>query len=252
VGGEQFLVQSVSSNNLTTVRGYNGTTAEAHTSGDRIVKNPRYTTIQIVDAIERTIQSLGDSCWVEATATVTPDTTATWIDSGLTGTDITGYMDLIGGEQLYGDSSQYYGTYGYPRQGAKHKAVRVNTGVPTGLASSGIGLQFPAGYHDNSNNITMRYRVRVTAAVSGSNYSDLTEGLMTEALVMGVVARLLSQKETPNVSEDKRIGETDVGSFVQTAAWYDLRYRELLTLYRQDLMRTLPPAPDQQYIPGWW
>src|SRR4030042_1156562 len=47
VGGEQALVLSVSSNDLTTDRGFNGTTAEAHTSGDRVLKNPRSSTRKI-------------------------------------------------------------------------------------------------------------------------------------------------------------------------------------------------------------
>src|SRR5512145_2229877 len=58
VGFEQFYVQAVVANNLTVVRGYAGTTAEAHTSGDRVLKNPSFSGRQIQQALETAVKGL--------------------------------------------------------------------------------------------------------------------------------------------------------------------------------------------------
>lgn len=57
--GEQFYVKSVSTNTLTVISGFNGTT-EAASSGsdDLIVKNPRYKMLAIDDALNSALQSL--------------------------------------------------------------------------------------------------------------------------------------------------------------------------------------------------
>ena len=74
VGGEQFYVVSVSSNDLTVYRGYNGTTAETHTSGDRVLKNPQVTIRQMQEALTKAVDSLWPSVWTIGEITLTPDT----------------------------------------------------------------------------------------------------------------------------------------------------------------------------------
>lgn len=251
VGGEQFLVQSVSGNNLTVARGYNGTTAEAHTSGDRVVKNPTYQYIQIVESISRVIQSLFPSVWKSVSASVTPNTTSRWFDSGLTGQDVTDVIDLAGAEQVY-DTTKV-GVYGARRgMGIPSRPILMEFNLPTSIVSSGIGLSFPGGFFHASNTVTVRYRVKLADTVSGGNYSDLTEGVLTEAITQLAIARLLQAKEIPNLSEDQRVGQAQVGAYVGTAGVWELKGRELLAQYRAELERKYPPIPDQHYVPGWW
>lgn len=243
VGGEQFLVQSISSNNLTVLRGYNGTTAEAHTSGDRVLKNPRYSTIQIADAVDRVIDSLFPTAWKAASSTITPAAGTKWYDSELTGTDLAGLIDLIGGTQAFGTGN--IGFYGYS---SPSRSVRISRGLPTSFVTSGVGIQFPDGTWHTTNDITVRFRTKITNTVSGGNYSDIDEGLLSEALVYGVIGRLLSAKEIPNVSESARIDQTGVGAFISDAGWFELKFRELLEQYRMELERRIPKAPDQDYV----
>lgn len=252
VGGEQFLVQSISSNNLTVVRGYNGTTVETHSSGDRVVKNPDYSVIQIVNAINRVIESVYPTAWKVVVSTVVPNSTSTWFDSGLTGSDLTGMIDLVHGEQLYGSSNDKVGLYTPSVPHASSRPVRVVRNVPTSLASSGVALRFPGGFFHPSNSITMRWRARLTATVSSGQYTDIDEGLLSECIVYGACARLVGAKELPNLREDQRVGQAGSGAYIGTAGWFELKHRELLDQYRLDLMTRIPPSPDQDWLPAWW
>lgn len=252
VGGEQFLVQSISSNDLTVVRGYNGTTAEAHSSGDRVAKSPRYSRIQITDAVERVIAAAYPTIWTSVTTTVTPNTTSVWWDSTLSGTNLTGVIDLIHGTQVYGASSERIGLFGPVNPYVNRKPILFQRNLPTAFMASTIGIGFPDGFFHASNTVTLYWRVQITSTVTASAYVDLSEGLLSEAIVAGVVARLLSEKEVPNISEDSRIGQTSVGSFVNVAAVFEDKHRRLLRQYRDDLMSRIPPMPDQNYAPSWW
>lgn len=243
-GGEQFLVQSISSNNLTIVRGYNGTTAEAHTSGDRVVKNPRYSVIQITDSIDRVIDAAYPSVWKAVSSTITPaPSTTTWYDSELTGADLTGLIDLIGGTQSYGTGQIGFFGYGIPT-----RPIRIQEGIPTATLASTVGIRFPGGVWHPTNDITVRFRTKLTNTVSGGNYSDLDEGLFTECVAYGVAARLLSAKEIPNVSEGARVDQSQVGAYTSVSGWFELKHRELLMTYRTELERRIPAAADQGWL----
>ena len=252
VGGEQFLVQSIATNDLTVVRGYNGTTAESHSSGDRVVKNARYSTVQIADAVERVVSAMYPQIWKQVTSSITPDQTTVWFNSGLGATDAAGVIDLIRAEQRYGGSSERVGIFGSSTPDLPSKKVRWDRLMPTALVSSGIGLNFPSGFFHTTNTVTVRWRVKVTSTLSGSNYADIDEGLLSEAVVYGVCARLVGAKELSNVSEAQKAGDERVGSFINTAAWFELKQREIIAVYHKDLVMQLPSAPDQNYIPGWW
>ena len=247
VGGELFLVSSVSSNNLTVVRGYGGTTAETHSSGDRVLKNPAYYNIHIVEAIDRVIESMYPTVWTSATTTITPNTTATWFDSGLTGTKLSGLIDIIKGEQLYGSSSQYVGTYGSVSPYIPSRSIQFERNLPTALVASGVGVKFDWGFHHASNTITVYWRVKLTPTVVGGNYSDLSSGILSEMVALGAVARLLRAKQVLNVSEQR--GGKDI---LQMADYMRERYLERLHQRHMFLMNSIPPLPDQRYLPGSW
>jgi hypothetical protein len=248
VGFEQFLVSSVSGNNLTVSRGYNGTTAETHTSGDRVLKNPRYSGVQITDSVDRVCESLFPQLWKQATSTVTPNTTSVWFDSGLSTTDV---IDLIRGEQLW-DSDTRIGMYGLVSPYISTRPIFYERNLPTALVTSGIGVVFPQGFHDDSNTVTLRWRAKITSTVSGSNYSDIDEGILSEIIVLGVCARLVAAKEIPNLSEDARVGSQNAGTFVGTASYFTIDQREKIQSYRTELMEKYPPLKDQNYIPEYW
>ncbi len=56
--GEQCYVISVAGNNLTVIRGFNGTTAATHADNTVIAKNPRFTVKQTEDSITQVLYAL--------------------------------------------------------------------------------------------------------------------------------------------------------------------------------------------------
>ena len=76
--GEQVLVTAVATNDLTVIRGYNGTTAAAQADDSRIVKNPRFSIAQIEQATGHALDILADYLYVETTETITYDPTTRW------------------------------------------------------------------------------------------------------------------------------------------------------------------------------
>jgi hypothetical protein len=124
--------------------------------------------------------------------------------------------------------------------------------VPAALVSSEVGLRFASGFHSQTNVVNVQYRVKLTDALSGSDYADFSEGLTSETVVMGTVARLLAGKELPNVSEDARTGQSDVGAFIGVGNAYQREFEILLSKLSMELMSSIPPTPDQNYLPGWW
>lgn len=252
VGGEQFLVTSVSGNNLTTVRGYNGTTSETHSSGDRVVKNPRYTVIQITDAIDRVIDGLYPTAWTVTSTNITPSSTATWFDSGLSAANALALIDMQSAVQRYGPSNDKLGYYGASKAGVRMLPIQFVRDAPTALLTSGVGVRFPGRFHHTSNVVAVSWRVKITNTVSGGNYSDIDEGLLTEAIANGVCARLVEAKDIPNVSEEARLGQESPGAFLSIGSFFEQKYLELLAQYHLDLRNRIPQMPDQDYVPGWW
>lgn len=89
--GEQFYVQSVASNTLTGIRGYNGTTIATHSINDQVRKNPRFTLQQIDQAIEDTLRELetnGIHVWGTGSITLVATTYA----YDITGADV---LDIL-------------------------------------------------------------------------------------------------------------------------------------------------------------
>lgn len=92
--GEQCFVQSVATNNLTVIRGWNGTTAAAQDDNEVILKNPRFTYKQINDAITATLyqlSSLGVHGWGYGEITLVAS--QEWYD--LTATDIMEWPGVV-------------------------------------------------------------------------------------------------------------------------------------------------------------
>lgn len=241
VGGELFLVQSVSGNNLTVVRGYGGTTAEAHTSGDRVTKNPTFYYRDIVEALDETLNGLWPTVWKVVSQDVTPDSTKNWIDSGLSGSEITDVMDLSAVGQVHGSNSDLWGEYGPGHQ----KRVRFRRNLPTATWTSTIAVRFPDGYYHGTNAVTFRWRARITDVVSGSNYSDISDGKLIEPIIWLAAARLLDSREITGLNFPAEEGFPGLGSHVNVAAVYRDQAFSMLQAYRRDLEETVPRMKNQ-------
>ena len=231
--GERALVRSVSSNDLTTLRGYGAVAAAAHTSGDRVLKNPTFFYDDIVESIDEVLNGLYPNAWKAITQTVTPDSSAKWIDSGLSAAELDSLIDFSSAVQVY--NTDDLGVYGPHHR----RRIQVRRNMPTGTWASGVAVRFPDGYYSSSATITMTFRGKITDTVTGSNYDDLDDGnSLAEAVVWLAASRCMFKKETTH--------EDDLGHTVaaQDGAFFESKGMEYLMRYRQQLMIEVPRHPD--------
>lgn len=234
--GEQVVVKTIT--NATTVevysRGHSGTTAAAHSSG-QILIDPSFFYIEIIDGLERTIQTLWPHVWKKVTDSVTPSTTTIWFDLA------SDAIDLIQVVQRYGTSDEYLAFYGAKGSGLP---VSLERNLPTALVASGVALKFKNGFADDTNAVQVDYRAKITTGTSGGNYSDLDDGLIAETIVYGAAAKLVGNKEIPLISAfDVSQGETPLGpqQRLQASVWLERQYRSFLSQANDELTRTIPP-----------
>jgi len=234
--GELALVQSIATNAVTVKRAHMGTTAATQASGSAIRKNPVFYLKDVKDAINLTIQTLWPYAWKAVDDTITPGS-AYWYDVAATA------IDIITVSQLYGTSDSLVGLYG-----ADHYTQRPivwSTNLPTTLAASGRGLGFPGGFFHSSNTVYVRYRAKLTADLSGSDYTDLSDGLLAEVVAHGAASRLIMAKEAPRITQDD-ISANDSNvppqARITAANYLASKFRELRNQYKDELERTIPSA----------
>lgn len=233
--GEQVLVLSVAGNNLTVKRGHNGTTAAGHSANTPILLNPVFQYVQITRTVDMVLSCLWPYAWKASTSNITPSATTTWYQLPAD------CIDLVAVRQVYGTAADKIAFYGDAGSGLP---VRFERNLPTAIVATGIGISFPAGVADDSNQILVTYRAKITNAVSGGSYTDISDGILAEAIVYGACARLVSSREVPRVTdEDITMGDSSVqpGAKLQAAAWYEDMYRRLLNQYHDELLRVSAP-----------
>lgn len=231
--GEQALVRSVSSNDLTVLRGYGSVAATAHTSGDRVIKNPTFFYDDIVESIDETLNSLYPNAWKSIQQGVTPAANAKWIDSGLSAAELDSLIDFSAAVQVYNSSD--LGLYGPHHR----RRVYIRRNMPTGTWASGVAVRFPDGFYDASNTVTFTFRGKITDTVTGSNYDDLDDGnSLAEAVVWLAAARVIAKKEATHEDDMSHMVPAQDGAFFESKGFAHLMR------YRQQLMIEVPRHPD--------
>lgn len=226
--GDTFLTISLSATTITATRSYDGSTGAAHTTA-RVLKNPRYRFNEITNAISAVIQGLPyDKVWKTVADTITPAaSTTTWYDLAATA------LDIIDARQLYGTNDTKEGLYG-ERHSSYQIVLRKN--MTASLAASGTGVRFPGGFYHASNTVNIDYAAKLTDAVSGGNYSDITDGeAIVEAVIYGVVSHLEGALENRKPRKPRQDRET-----LRGAALYDRRYQEALERAHRECQSTIP------------
>ena len=226
--GDLFLVISETGGTITATRSYNGSTGAAHTT-ERVLKNPRYTRVEILNAVEQVIQSLPYPRIYKVVAdTITPDPTSTvWYDVAAAA------LDLVNVTQRYGTSDAKVGLYGMNRRSGVYQ-VEMQRNLPTGLVASGVGIRFGQFYHA-SNTVNVNYAARITDGGTTS-YDDLEEGdALTEAVIYGAVAHLEGALENRKPRKPRQDRET-----LRGAARAENKYNELINTAEQQLRETVP------------
>jgi hypothetical protein len=229
--GEQVLVSSVAGNTLTVVRGYAGTTAQAHSS-IALVRDPTYTYRQVLQALTWAVQNLWPYAWKTETISITPDATKDWYDASTTA------IDVVRVSQRYGSSNQYLGIFGSEGSG---KPVEFARNLPTALVASGSGFRFPRGFFHGSNAVTAVMRARITGT------ADIPDGSpsVADAVVLGACYRVVLGTQTQRTGTEVRADVLDgvQGSDrARTALLWKQEWQQALLRVRAECAALYPPA----------
>jgi len=232
--GEQCLVQSAAANPITVVRGWNGTTAAAHSS-ITVFRDPQYTYKNINERITSAVQRLWPYAWKVSTKDITPDpTNKVWYDLDAT------FMDMVNAAQLYGATSENVGLFGEKGTG---RAIVVAKNLPTALVTSGKGVKFPQGFFHASNTVKVTYRAVITGT---SDIEDSGSLPVADAVIYGALAGLLTGKEIERltVGEDAEVARSvRAGARLGAAGYYSQLFQEKLEWLRLLHERLYPPQP---------
>lgn len=232
--GDQAYIQSVSANILTAIRGVNGTTATGH-AGTAATKDPIYPFIKVTDAIDATIQTLWPYAWKTVDASIITGPSTIYYSLG------NNVVDLVRAWQEDGSTvpvARYFGTRGTGKPIMLFPNASTLTGVTTDFA-----VGFPNSTFHATNTIHVQYRAFVTDELSGSDYTDLSEGALSEILCWGAAARLVRTRASAQLRNDSRQWNSTVelDGVLQSADFYYAEYRRLLMDYHDYLLRTNPP-----------
>lgn len=226
---EDFFTLSISSNNLTVVRGYYGTTAAAHLGASRIFKNPKYRYLEITNAISEIIEmALPWPRFYKIVAdSITPDTTKTWYDLAADA------LALVRVSQSYGLSDLRHQLYG---ERHFYNRVAFRRGMPTAIAASTVGVSFLDGFRHPTNSVVIVYAAKITDTVSSALYSDFSAGdAITSAIEYGTIALLQGSLELrkPRHSAD----ETDQ---LRTSVMFDRLFSRAKATAEKELRQKDP------------
>jgi hypothetical protein len=227
--GDTFWVQSINSNDLTAVRSYWGSTGASHGASSRILKNPRYTYMEITNAIASVIsERLWPHAWKKISDSITPSPTTTiWYDLAADA------LALIRAVQAYGSSDLALGFYGIRHTGPR---IVFERNLPTTHAASGVGLQFPDGFYHESNTVTIDYAAKITSTVATGSYSDLTDGTaVVEAIIYGAASHLEAALENRKPRKPRQDRET-----LRGASMYETKFQDALKRATLELKSSIP------------
>lgn len=237
--GDQAYVRSITGNDLTVFRSWNGTTATAHdgsVTAKQVAQNPSFKYIEVERAIEAAIQSLWPFVYKLETVTVTPDTTKNWYNGTDTLLDLSSAVQVVSGTTPANSVVFFYGVFGtsFP--------IVLKKNMPTAVVASGTGIYIPY-FKDTTNTITVNGIARVVDTVSAGNYSDLTDGIQVECVLAYAVSNLLLSSDVGRTaSDDVSMGDETVRAGVRTqlAAFWEHRGWEKREQWKMELDVTLP------------
>lgn len=216
VGFEQMYVKSITnSTDMVVTRGYAGTTAETHTSGDPIiVLGPDQAPgRQIQQSITEVLRESFPQLWKPGTVDLTWDGTTVWYDLEST------TLGIVSVTQKRNTTSVDFGRFRDRYQGDDLSYI-TQRDLPTSIVSTGAGIHFPYGVYDSRTSGGNTIVVRTVEAVTGtSDIEETAQVPASEAIVLGVVGRLLRRGEIIRTTQ----GEPQtVSSSVGTGARYSL------------------------------
>lgn len=216
VGFEQMLIvgDPAGANPVTVSRGFMGTTAETHTSGDTLFVTPVTTGRQIQQALSTAMRSLFPAVYTVESKLQTPSSTwaaeAAWRAVTNHTTTPLGFVRI---EQKWGAAPyEYLGQYGMGHDLRGDMRVNVRYDLPTSMSSSGVGLMFPDGFFHQTNDIITIAQLPLTGTADIEDSAFLP---VADCLVYLAVGALTQAGEVPRVAQG---GDLEASSTVGTGA----------------------------------
>lgn len=206
--GEQCLVLGISTNTLTVVREYNGTTAASHSDNDPFYMRPKFTIKQIDDSITETLLDLekhGVYTWGTGSVTLVADQ----LYYDLTATDIEESIGVVA--VYYADS-----TTDVPVP----LPFRWLRGLHATVSTSGHGLHLWT-WGDKSAGDSVYY-----------TYAQLIDGVadiptrVEDVVVKGATSRVMDKAIAPRFVDPGQYSDRTVqpGSVMRDARWWLAQY----------------------------
>jgi hypothetical protein len=251
IGYEQAYVVDIVANDLTTIRGYGGTTAETHASGDRIVQGPSFFGRQLQQAGYTACRGLWPYVYKTEVVPITPTGSSdpVWFNVNVAGADPVG---LVRATQEYGTSPKLYlGVFGV-RGG---RPIEMDYRLPSSIAASGIGVRFPSGLYHPTNTINLEVQQTVTGILADNDILDTSQFPVADCIIYFMAGRVVQALEIPRVAVGTDLetsGSVGTGSRLQTGQYYTSlakqKLEELALKYRNHYK---PSTPEPRANSGW-
>ena len=236
IGNELMYIWSVDSGTKTAIveRGFNGSTASAHSAGDIIIVNPRFPRSQMLEAINDELSDLSSPLnGLFQIKTVDIDYNGSDVMIDLDG--VTGIIDLL-------TVSVRYMTDDYPVA----RKVRLIRDVPTDDFPSGYALRFDQGVFPGRLRIV--YKAPYVQATSEASDLATTCGVQNSVLdivTLGTQIRLMAPREikrnfTESQGDTRRAEEVTSGAIGNSLQNLQRLRRDRIQAEAARLMRGYP------------
>ena len=237
--GERCLVTALASATvLTVIRNFDGATpgtGTTHAINGQILRDPVFPYNTIVEEIEASLRGLWPHVYKLKAYTITPVAGTTWYELD-DGGDISTAMEISGVVQSVNSKPFWYGT----RRGSY--PVEIYHNVPTTIAGSGVAVNIPF-LRSTATNITVNTIAKITAATSGSNYTDISEGIQADTIRYFAVAGCIANTDISRMTqEDISMSDESVRPMSRTQLsmfWENKAIRERRK-WEHELRVTLP------------
>ena len=223
-----------STKTLVVERGYDGTTAVAHTAGANAVVNPRFPRQQMLDALNADLDDLS-STMNGLFRVVAQDISYNGSDRQINLTSASGIIDLL-------DVRLRYLADDYP----VIRKVRLQRNLPTADFASGIAIVFDEAVMAGTLRVvTKREFTRVTAEANDMQTVAFLPVTCEDILEMGVILRMMNSREIKrnfieSQGDTRRSDEVPAGSTRDSLSNIQRLRRERITAEAARLKQQYP------------
>lgn len=236
IESEMFYVweADISTKTVTVQRGYNGTTATAHTAGAIVTASPRFPRAQVLEAINDELMDLS-SPMHGLFQVKTLDYTYNGTDRMVNLTGVTSMIDLLGVSVRYLNDD-------YP-VARKVKLVR---DLPTDDFASGFAIKFDQNVYPGRLRIV--YKAAYSGTTSESTDINTTCGVqesVTDIVTIGTQIRLMAPREikrnfTESQGDTRRAEEVGPGAITASISNMKQLRKDRITAEAARLARAYP------------